>query len=190
MGRKPAVICVSAGSVFRHPDFFTSKLRGYEQKRHTRPVRPGERAHGHRRKALVARADKLKLFARLDSWIRRRIRMCYWKQWRRPKRRRQMPIRLGIPQRQAIRPARSRKSYWHMAKTIASGVGLTNAWLEQQGLLSIKTLWSQLAPLRRTALVSIRRADPHVGFEGRAARDDGPYPIIHSSSAFDSGAAR
>ena len=96
-------------------------------------------------------ANQLKLFARLDQWIRRRIRMCYWKQWRRPKRRRQMLIRLGVPPRQAIRHARSRKSYWHMAKTIASGVGLTNAWLEQQGLLSIKTLWSQLAPLRRTA---------------------------------------
>jgi hypothetical protein len=36
-------------------------------------------------------------------------------------------------------------------QTIASGVGLTNAWLAKQGLLSIKTLWAQLAPLRRTA---------------------------------------
>ena len=96
-------------------------------------------------------ANQLKLFARLDQWTRRRIRMCYWKQWRRPKRRCQMLIRLGVPPRQAIRHARNHKSYWHMAKTIASGVGLTNAWLEQQGLLSIKTLWSQLAPLRRTA---------------------------------------
>ncbi len=29
-------------------------------------------------------ASQLKLFDRLDQWIRRRIRMCYWKQWRRP----------------------------------------------------------------------------------------------------------
>lgn len=96
-------------------------------------------------------ANQLKLFAQLDGWIRRRIRMCYWKQWRRPKRRRLMLIRLGVPIRQAIRHARSRKSYWHMAKTIASGVGLTNAWLAEQGLLSLKTLWVELAPLRRTA---------------------------------------
>jgi RNA-directed DNA polymerase len=40
---------------------------------------------------------------------------------------------------------------WHMAKTIASGVGMTNAWLQEQGLLSLKSLWAQLAPLRRTA---------------------------------------
>jgi RNA-directed DNA polymerase len=82
-------------------------------------------------------ASQLKLFDRLDQWLRRRIRMCYWKQWRRPKRRRAMLIRLGVPRRQAIRHARSRKSYWHMAKTIASGVGLTNAWLAEQGLLAL-----------------------------------------------------
>ncbi len=96
-------------------------------------------------------AAQLKLFDRLDQWLRRRIRMCYWKQWRRPRKRRRELIRLGVPIRQAIRHARSRKSYWHMSKTIASGVGLTNAWLAEQGLLSMKTLWSELAPLRRTA---------------------------------------
>ena len=85
-------------------------------------------------------ASQLKLFDKLDQWLRRRIRMCYWKQWRRPKRRRQMLIRLGVPTRQAIRHARSRQSYWHMSKTIAGGVGLTNAWLAEQGLLSMKTM--------------------------------------------------
>ena len=93
-------------------------------------------------------ASQLKLFDKLDQWIRRRIRMCCWKQWRRPKRRRDMLIRLGVPRRQAIRHARSRQSYWHMSKTIASGVGLTNVWLAEQGLLSLKTLWAELASLR------------------------------------------
>ena len=96
-------------------------------------------------------ASQLKLFDRLDRWLRRRIRMCYWKQWRRPRKRRRELIRLGVPIRQAIRHARSRKGYWHMSKTIASGVGLTNAWLAEQGMLSMKALWSELAPLRRTA---------------------------------------
>ena len=96
-------------------------------------------------------ASQLKLFDRLDQWTRRRIRMCYWKQWRRPKRRREMLIRLGVPRRQAIRHARSRQGYWRMSKTIASGVGLNNAWLAEQGLVSMKTMWAELAPLRRTA---------------------------------------
>ena len=68
-------------------------------------------------------ASQLKLFDRLDQWIRRRVRMCYWKQWKRPRTRRHELIRLGVPRRQAIRHARNRQGYWHMSKTIASGVG-------------------------------------------------------------------
>jgi RNA-directed DNA polymerase len=96
-------------------------------------------------------AGQLKLFEKLDQWIRRRLRMCYWKRWRCARTRRRELIRLGVPRRQAIRHARSRKGPWHMAKSIATGVGLTNAWLQAQGLLSLKTLWAQLAPLRRIA---------------------------------------
>jgi RNA-directed DNA polymerase len=96
-------------------------------------------------------AAQLKLFDKLDQWLRRRLRMCYWKRWRYSRTRRRELIRLGVPRRQAIRHARSRKGPWHMAKSIATGVGLTNAWLRDQGLLSLKTLWAQLAPLRRTA---------------------------------------
>ncbi len=55
---------------------------------------------------------------------------------------------LGVPRRQAIRHGISREGPWHMAKTIASGVGMTNAWLAAQGVLSLKTLWAELAHLR------------------------------------------
>ena len=82
------------------------------------------------------------------------------------------------PVRQAIRHARSRKSYWHMAKTIASGVGLTNAWLTDQGLISLKTLWAELDPLRRNALGLIEPGRTRMlGGVGRAVSDDGPYSI-------------
>ena len=96
-------------------------------------------------------ASQLKLFDKLDPWIRRRIRMCYWKRWRHVRTRRRELIGLGVPRRQAIRHAKSRKGPWHMAKTIASGVGMTNKWLELQGVVSLKSLWAGLAPLRRTA---------------------------------------
>ena len=54
-------------------------------------------------------------------------------------------MRLGISRRQAIRHGKSRKGYWHMAKTIAGGVGMTNKWLQEQGLVSLKSLWASLA---------------------------------------------
>jgi hypothetical protein len=60
-----------------------------------------------------------------------------------------------------------------MAKTIASGVGMTNAWLAEQGVLSLKTLWAELAHLRGTA-----RCGPACrGGVGRVVRNDHPYPI-------------
>jgi RNA-directed DNA polymerase len=93
-------------------------------------------------------AAQLKLFDKLDQWIRRRIRMCYWKRWRYSRTRSRELMRLGISRRQAIRHGKSRKGYWHMAKTIASGVGMTNKWLQEQGLVSLKSLWASLAPLR------------------------------------------
>ena len=96
-------------------------------------------------------AAQLKLFVRFDQWIRRRIRMCYWKPWRYPRTRLGELIRLGVPRRQAIRHAKSRRGPWRMSKPSASGVGMTNAWLEKQGLISLKPLWKELAPLRRTA---------------------------------------
>lgn len=96
-------------------------------------------------------ASQSKLFDKLDQWIRRRTRMCFWKRWRHARTRRRELIGLGVPRRQAIRHAKSRKGPWRMAKTIASGGGMTNAWLELQGLISLKSLWAELAPLRRTA---------------------------------------
>jgi len=98
-----------------------------------------------------ALAGQLKLFDHFDQWIRRRLRMCFWKRWRFVRTRIRNLLALGVPRRQAIRHGKSRKGPWHMAKTIASGVGMTNAWLQEQGLLSLKSLWAKLAPLRRTA---------------------------------------
>ena len=35
----------------------------------------------------------------------------------------------------------SRKSYWHLSKTLATQTGMTNEWLASQGLISIRKLW-------------------------------------------------
>ncbi|MFM1905075.1 MAG: Group intron-encoded protein LtrA [Planctomycetota bacterium] len=98
-----------------------------------------------------ALAKQMRLFENLDQWIRRRLRMCFWKRWRFVRTRVQNLLALGVPRRQAFRHAKSRHGPWHMAKTIASGVGMTNAWLQDQGLVSLKSLWVKRAPLRRTA---------------------------------------
>ena len=80
----------------------------------------------------------------LDGWIRRRLRMCYWKQWRRPRRRIAQLIKLGVSKRDAIRLGLSRKSYWRLSKTMGTNLGLSNAHFEEIGLISLRTLWCKI----------------------------------------------
>ncbi len=80
----------------------------------------------------------------MDQWFRRRIRMCYWKQWHRAKKRIGELIKLGAFKHQAILTGLSRKGYWHLAKTLSMNVGLSNAYLTQQGLTSLRTLWIKI----------------------------------------------
>jgi RNA-directed DNA polymerase len=77
----------------------------------------------------------------VDHWLRRRIRMCYWKQWRRARRRIGELIRLGAPKDQAILAGMSRRGYWHLAKTLSMNCGLDNGCLQRQGLTSVRSLW-------------------------------------------------
>jgi RNA-directed DNA polymerase len=77
----------------------------------------------------------------IDHWLRRRIRMCYWKQWRRTRRRIGELIKLGAPRYQAILTGLSRKGYWHLAKTLSMNCSLGNECLQRQGLTSIRSLW-------------------------------------------------
>ncbi len=62
----------------------------------------------------------------IDKWIRRRIRMCYWKQWRWTRTKVRHLLALGTSRRQAILTALSRKGYWHLARTLATQTGMTN----------------------------------------------------------------
>ena len=77
----------------------------------------------------------------LDDWIRRRVRMCYWKQWRWARTKIRHLLELGVSLKTAIQHGVSSKSYWHMARTPAAQQALSNAWLKAQGLVSVKDLW-------------------------------------------------
>ena len=96
-------------------------------------------------------ARNLDEIANLDGWIRRRIRMCYWKRWRYPRTKVRNLVALGVSLDMSIKHAISRKSYWRMSRTPAMRYAMPNKWLAQQGLLSLKQLWSELAPLRGIA---------------------------------------
>ena len=88
----------------------------------------------------------------LDQWIRRRVRLCYWKMWKRPKKRFKELRKLGVTTRQIKMVVSSRKGYWKLSRTLATNMGMGNAWLAEQGLISLKEQWSRIhypASLRR-----------------------------------------
>jgi len=53
----------------------------------------------------------VRLVKSLDEWIRRRIRMCFWKQWKKIKTKYENLIRLGATEEKAWEYANTRKSY-------------------------------------------------------------------------------
>ena len=77
----------------------------------------------------------------IDHWLRRRMRMCYWKQWRFCRTKVKNLLSLGTYLKTAIDVAMSRKGPWRLARTLATQTGMTNKWLAKQGLLSVKDLW-------------------------------------------------
>jgi len=105
----------------------------------------------------------------LDEWIRRRIRMCYWKQWRWARTKIKNLLALGVDLKSAIQHGVSSKSYWQMSRTPVIHQAISNAercgthsayalwdsakrsrlwrgcglqgWLKEHVLLSVKGLW-------------------------------------------------
>ena len=77
----------------------------------------------------------------IDDWIRRRIRMCYWKLWRHTRTKIRKLKELGLPEHFAVLNGASSKSYWRMSKTYGTNAGMSNQWLESQGLVNVKALW-------------------------------------------------
>lgn len=81
----------------------------------------------------------------IDQWLRRRLRMCLWKQWRRVKTKVRELTKLGSAISCAVMCAMSRKGPWHLSKTLATHTGMTNDWFSKTlKLLSIRNLWIQI----------------------------------------------
>ena len=89
-------------------------------------------------------AEGYQALSDIDAWLRRRLRCCLWKQWRRARTKVRELTKLGTNLEVAKLHAMSRKSYWRLSKTLATHSGLTNQWFANQGLVSLKKLWIQM----------------------------------------------
>ncbi|VEF49429.1 transposase [Bacillus freudenreichii] len=84
-----------------------------------------------------ALADTPSLFIKFDSWIKRRLRMCIWKNWKKPRTKVRKLIGLGVPIGKAYEWGNSRKSYWRISKSPILHRTLGNSYWNSQGLKSL-----------------------------------------------------
>lgn len=73
----------------------------------------------------------------LEKWIRRRLRACIWKQWKKIKTKFRRLIQLGLPTYKAWEYANTRKGYWRISNSPILNRTLNNIYLENLGYKSI-----------------------------------------------------
>lgn len=105
------------------------------------------RSRGHRVQTVIAELRRYvvgwlnyfgishtyKVLLELEEWVRRRVRLYYWKQWKQPRTRRRRLLALGIHPERVKLASRSRKGYWRMSANSIVQRALTNRWLQEQG---------------------------------------------------------
>lgn len=77
----------------------------------------------------------------LDHWIRRRVRMCYWRQWRKPRTKVANLHRRGVRIQAAVACGITSKGPWRSSKTPGIQQALSNAYLKKEGLYSLREGW-------------------------------------------------
>ncbi len=89
--------------------------------------------------------SNMKSFLRaLDSYLRKKIRIIIWKQWKKFRKRYESLLKLGATKRNAWRTAGCRKGYQFVCTSATIHATITNARLKKRGLVSALDLYNGL----------------------------------------------
>lgn len=92
----------------------TSRSNGWGYERRKQKLREYIRGWvGYYRHAQIKR-----LCLKTDEWLRRQIRMCIWKSWKKPKTRVKNLVKCGVSEWQAYQWGNTRLGYWRVAAAI------------------------------------------------------------------------
>ena len=89
-------------------------------------------------------ADTPSVLSKLDGWIRRRLRMIRWKEWKKVKTKHRNLKKLGVKPNKAWEWANTRLGYWRIAKSPILDRALHNHYWLKQGLKSLLTRYQIL----------------------------------------------
>ena len=85
-------------------------------------------------------AETRSIFEQLDGWIRRRLRMCLLKQWKRGRTRVRELMALGILREEAAKIGGSRKGYWRLTQAPQVKIALGLDYFKSRGLFSLSSV--------------------------------------------------
>ena len=83
----------------------------------------------------------------LDQWLRRRLRCILWRQWKRPWRRFQMLMKLGLPEERAARSAFNQRGPWFNSGASHMNRALPKCFFDQLGLISMLQTLGKFGPV-------------------------------------------
>ena len=89
-------------------------------------------------------ADMKTKLTELDQWIRRRLRACIWKTWKKIRTKFNNLIKLGIPRNKAWEYANTRKGYWRISKSPILNKTITNQRLINHGFKSLSSQYEKV----------------------------------------------
>lgn len=89
-------------------------------------------------------ADARGKLAELDKWIRRRLRACIWKQWKKIRTKHRNLVKLGINKNKAWEYANTRKGYWRISNSPILSRSLNNKYLESLGFVSLTQTYQMI----------------------------------------------
>ena len=92
-------------------------------------------------------ADMKNMMDEWNGWLRRRLRMYIWKQWKKPKTRVKNLKKLGMEDWKAYRNGNTRKGYWAVAGSGILTHTITNERLAQAGYFDIARKYKSLHSL-------------------------------------------
>ena len=89
-------------------------------------------------------ANMKSLLAEVDEWMRRCIRMLYWKQWKRIKTKFRLLRHYGIPEEEAWMNANTRKSYWRISNSPVLKKTLTYDVIRKLGFINFSDYYQHV----------------------------------------------
>lgn len=124
-----------------------SRLKELSSRRSVQSIRPSlERIKVFMRGWLnyYGIAEMKKRIEELNKWLYHRIRMCIWKQWKKPRTKVRNLQKMGVPKDLAWQAGNSRRGYWFTTHTVAINMAMTKERLINSGFYDLATAYQSV----------------------------------------------